>query len=416
MNNELKQYEVVPGNLDTLKAKIVKLNRKAVKLGTSPIVLTVVGEKFVNRITEGGVNRKERKILVTVTGETPKLNGWTITTVIEHTEGGNILRAVPPFTLESLDSKYRTVAATCDHCGYDRRRKDTYIVRHDDGRTAQVGRTCLKDFTGHNSPEAIATWAECVSMLDGMIEGFCGTGSEYYFDLKEVLTLASCVIRRDGFVSKKAAMENDRLVPTASVVSWLLRPSVNNEDAQDKLVYVVADSDESLAELAQEWASTQEPKVEADYLWNLRVVANMEAITSRNFGLAVSMISAYQREVGRLAEIERQRANRPVSQFVGTIGKREEFTVTVKKLVGCEGSYGHTTLHIMEDQAGNKLSWFASGYAKMEENCTYVIKATVKAQEVYRGENQTQLTRASVVSEVGPVALPDAMVLFPAVA
>ena len=112
--------------------------------------------------------------------------------------------------------------------------------------------------------------------------------------------------------------------------------------------------------------------------------------------------------------MERERANRPVSQFVGTVGKREDFTVIVRKLVGCDGNYGHTTLHIMEDLAGNKISWFASGSAKMEENCTYVIKATVKSQNVYRGENQTQVTRASVLREVGPVTLPDAMVLFQA--
>ena len=42
----------------------------------------------------------------------------------------------------------------------------------------------------------------------------------------------------------------------------------------------------------QEWAANLNPTEAQDYLWNLHVVANMEHVTHRNFGLAVSMISA----------------------------------------------------------------------------------------------------------------------------
>jgi hypothetical protein len=138
----------------------------------------------------------------------------------------------------------------------------------------------------------------------------------------------------------------------------------------------------------------------------------MEHVTFRNFGLAVSMISAYQRELDRLAGIEYEKKTRPVSQFVGTLGKREEFTVTVNKLIGKDGNYGHSTIHLMTDTSGNKMTWFKSGYSDMEEGKTYVIIGRVEKHEVYHrnkdydgnplgvGENQTKLTRCKIVQEI----------------
>ena len=49
----------------------------------------------------------------------------------------NILATVPGQV--PLPLKYRTAGPTCDHCGFNRNRKDTYVLRHDDGRYVQVG-------------------------------------------------------------------------------------------------------------------------------------------------------------------------------------------------------------------------------------------------------------------------------------
>ena len=442
-SKEPKVFQIVPERMAELTGKLAILNKRAAKLGTLPINLTVVGEKMIEVQGKGedyfdeylnrpvhvdGPTHYEKRILVTVTGEAPKLNGWAIAAVIEHTEGGNILRAVPPYTADSFEIKFRTTAPVCEHCGYDRKRKDTYIVRNDDGRQAQVGRTCLKDFTGHQSPEAIATWAEIIACLDEMCEGFeggFGGRGERYYSLLEVLELAACVIRRDGFTSKKRAMELEEqgmhVTPSAGTVSWIFAPTFGTGRAADKereakAAYKVEDVDKAKATLAQDWAANLDAAVTNDYLWNLRVVANMEMITGRNMGLAVSMIAAYQREVDKLANIEYERKNRPVSQFVGEIKKREDFTVTVKKLMVFENQY-ISTLHIMVDEAGNTLTWFKSGHADMEEGSKYVLKGTVVEHEVYtnphtgRTTNQTKLSRCKVVKELTTEDAPDESVM-----
>lgn len=450
--SEPKVYQIPEENMPALNEKLAKLNKRAEKLGCEAIVLTVVGEKMVEvqdhrpedeDYDEYNQGRRyvaphthyEKRILVTVSGAAPKLNGWAIAAVIEHTEGGNILRAVPPFASEAFGIQFRTSDPICEHCGFDRKRKDTYIVKNDDGRQAQVGRTCLKDFTGHKSPEAVASWAEIISQLEDMMGGFGGSGSGVrYYTLQEVLETAACVIRRDGFMSKaaayKIAQESGDVVETsAGKVAWLFAPITPGRGAEKereaKAAYKVEDTDKAKAELAQDWAANMNPTEAQDYLWNLHVVANMEHVTLRNFGLAVSMISAYQRELDRIAGIEyAKKAPKYVSQYVGTVGKRQEFTVTLNKLIGREGNYGHTAIHLMTDETGNKLTWFKSGYADMEEGHTYVIAGRVEEHELYfrnkdsegvgigHGEMQTKLSRCKIVREIEAAAVtPDESVM-----
>jgi len=426
MSNEVRTtFQILPENLDLLQEKLAKLNKKASKLGCEPIVCTVLGEVMVQIKSndEDEKPRLEKRIEVSVIGKAPKLNGWSIAAVIEHSEVGNILRAVPPFSAEAFNAQFRTSSAICEHCGFDRKRKDTYIVKHDDGRQAQVGRTCLKDFTGHASPEGIATWAEIISCLEELVNGFGGgSSSVQYFNLSDILETAACVIRRDGFMSriraqKIAAEKNFEWMPTttAETVNWLFAPirctgKEAREEAERKAAYKIQDTDKETAAAAHTWTLNLDPTVDQDYLWNLRVVANMGEITYRNMGLAVSMIAAWKREMDRLAGIEYERKTRPASEFVGTIGEKLTITVTLKKAMEFETRFGMSTLHIFTDANGNTLTWWTKN-SGMEETHTYEIKGTVKAHEIYsrtkdedgfpvNGTKQTVLTRCKIVREI----------------
>ena len=113
----------------------------------------------------------------------------------------------------------------------------------------------------------------------------------------------------------------------------------------------------------------------------------------------------------------------PTIQLRGSAGNRNQDAlfkvgmwgnVTLKKVIGHEGSFGLTTIHIMVDENGNRMTWFKSGCSDMEEGKTYVLKGTVKSHEVYNknkdyngnplgvGENQTILSRCKIVREIAP--------------
>jgi hypothetical protein len=78
-----------------------------------------------------------RFVLVTVTSNLPRVNGWSMAATIQHEEGCNLLRAVPGFET-TLPLKYRAADSLCDHCHADRRRKDTYILQHENAESGKV--------------------------------------------------------------------------------------------------------------------------------------------------------------------------------------------------------------------------------------------------------------------------------------
>lgn len=84
------------------------------------------------------------------------------------------------------------------------------------------------------------------------------------------------------------------------------------------------------------------------------------------------------------------------SQFVGTVGERIEIEVTVIAARRQEGYYGPSTVHHMEDAAGNRYLW-NTGSKSWEVGDKRHIRGTVKEHKVFRNVNTTILTRCSVV-------------------
>lgn len=97
------------------------------------------------------------------------------------------------------------------------------------------------------------------------------------------------------------------------------------------------------------------------------------------------------------------------SQWVGTVGQRQEFKVTLKFRTTFESMYGVTHVHIMNDEAGNVLVHKGTslgyddedGFFKaIEKGVTFVMKATVKSHEERDGTKQTLLARPKVTDVV----------------
>ena len=84
------------------------------------------------------------------------------------------------------------------------------------------------------------------------------------------------------------------------------------------------------------------------------------------------------------------------SQFIGSIGERLELVVNVAKAISFDGAYGKTTMHIMHDDCGNEYVW-TTGSKTLTVDSIYHIRGTVKDHRVYKGTNQTILTRCMIL-------------------
>ena len=159
-------FRVVDAKLADLTDRIAKLNKKAVKLGTEPISLIVSDERAQEVIKEarpamdaveasleaieGTRNYVERVVdytFVIVNGETPMIAGWVFVATLDHEadegadQGVGIRRAPVGVFLRSRIGEeaaaavegadltaYRHAGNDCDHCGFNRRRKQTYVL------------------------------------------------------------------------------------------------------------------------------------------------------------------------------------------------------------------------------------------------------------------------------------------------
>lgn len=112
-----------------------------------------------------------------------------------------------------------------------------------------------------------------------------------------------------------------------------------------------------------------------------------------------------KRDEARVKRQEQLEEARAKSNFVGEIGKRYEFNITIEKVITIQAtqfSYydrDSAEIYLMRDENGNRLVYKTKRYISdsFEEGSTVKIKATVKEFKEYKGEKQTVLTRLVVL-------------------
>jgi len=421
---EAKEVFSIPaGNLAKVQDRILALNKRAAKLGCQPIVLTISdpirvevkvpvldgrGRHVLNAATRLPEFTKEVRVHheVTFKGEAPKFAGWSLVAALQYVAGNGendaamLIRSVPG---ETLPESFRTAESRCDHCGLVRRRTETFVVRHEDETYKQVGRQCIADFLGHRDPDAILAGAEFLfSAMDILGEGedWGAGGGQRVVWLKDYLAYVAMVCRTEGWLSRSKARELEEQAagiggaihtPTADRAYSYMFPFKRTGDEP-----VPEAEDAEIAEKAIDWLrGTLAAQADLnDYQHNLVVVCTRDAVVEKGFGIAASLIPAYKREMGLVAERKARFDSESKSEYFGTVGKREVFKLTVLKVIDCESQFGASHLHKFVDEKGNIATWFSSARS-LEIGKTYEIKARVKSHEVYKGVKQTMLTRCA---------------------
>lgn len=161
-------------------AKLAKLNKRAAKLGCEKITFEVIAEGETERShtfkTHDGEYTKHYKVktkTIELTGKAPKLEGFQFVAKIEYlSDNKSVLFHSVPGSEIKIDDRFRTLRpSTCEHCNKVRRRAETFVVLNvETGKQTQVGRQCLADFTGINSPQALAAKASWLSSFSDLQE------------------------------------------------------------------------------------------------------------------------------------------------------------------------------------------------------------------------------------------------------
>ncbi len=396
MDTTSREYAIPAWKIDGIRSTIEGLNKRARRLHCAPITLTIIRTETIADETTGDVRATT---YVTVSGESPRINGWQLVAALSHENGATIIRSVPGAAAEGELAQYHGARQLCDHCHLVRARSETFILRNAGGELRQVGRQCIKDYLGHVNATALCEQAEllftAMAACDSEEREY-GSGS-YAPDLIgsiHFLSLVSASIRQSGWVSRTAAQ--DRLtVSTSDIVLDSFTHARKCRGAacrSDELHITALDSDLQTAHSALEWARGL-TDTRSDYLYNIHTLAQSDSFSVKNTGIVASIVSAYEREMGKRRENERVR---DTSHHVGTVGKREAFSgLTVLYVSYLQGDYGVTCLYKLVDASGNRYVWRSSNDV-LSQGETYTLVGTVKEHGEWQGVQETHLTRCKV--------------------
>jgi hypothetical protein len=398
-------YEIPAERLSLFKSKMDALIKRAARLGFEPPTYTV-GQSFDKIATRhatsmSGTDTREwiEAYPVTVFGSAPQFEGWSFMATADYEDGA----AEPIFRSAvrngaQIPERYRTLGPLCEHCNKIRSRKACYLLMNTDGSIKQVGKSCLRDFLGHASPENIASLASVLLEIRdlGSLEDLSGLGGGSFCPATlTYLAWVVCEIRENGWLprSKADGYEGTRMATADAAMS---RYGEHREAAKSSRMAkcpAYTAEDMARAQEALAWARAVDT-AGSDYLHNVRVAARRESV-GRNDGLIASIIAAYDRAMERTRE-------RGVSEYVGTVGQRlRGIKVVVDRVINIEGfsssrfSSSDAYLHLMRDEAGNRLVWKSTS-ATLEVGRTYMLTGTVKQHEDHaKYGKQTKLTRCT---------------------
>lgn len=391
-------YEIPVSRLEELKERMAKVNKVAAKLGCEPVKL-IEGDEIVRDHPEDGrkpehLRRKVKLIAVTIEGETPMVKGYSFRATLLHTYGedaGTIILAVPGYS-KDLPPQYREASASCDHCGYTRKRKKTYVMQHEDGTWIQVGSTCIADFLdGAHDPARVASLCEGL----GKLVSFCrtaarepGENTEPMFDLVGYLGIVIAVVREHGWVSKSSARRGGGTATVARVDERLF----GDKRGEGGLLYT--DEDKARAEGIAAWMENLGEREDLnDYMHNLSVIGAAGYVDMKTSALASSAPAAFARETDDSKPVTVPRGG---NSYFGTLGQRDAFVLTVTRVGEFDGRYGHTWVVGFADADGNEGVWFASRDPQVARGDRCSVTGTVKKHGTFRGTKQTTLSRCKV--------------------
>ena len=402
------RFSIPEQNMEGLEKKLTRIKNKCAKYGCE-FKYERVGEHFEEKkfydCDEFGVAEKWSEVIhfidIEVAG-TAAINGWKFVASLDFTEKGNIIQGVSEI---EIPARYYSCSPWCEHCKTARDRKHSFIVFNEDsGEFKQVGKSCLRDFTGGLSAEFAASFESYIKEIQEASE-FSGLGGwgKSWFEVKEFMAYVAETIRIYGYVKRDGVD-----ISTADRAEELYRKGTGMRlaggDAQKARLWDAEDkgfdakNGVELAEKVREWVIGNER--DDNYFHNLKVACGLEYGDYKVLGLLASAFPAYDRELEFQAEKREREAKEAEaaakSSWMGKVGDKVSFEIAdFRRLTSWETQYGMTYVYKFVSADGLEATWKTGNW--VDERCIgWKISGKIKELKEYRGIKQTELTRCKV--------------------
>lgn len=394
---------------DLARARLEKLQRRAARYDQVIAWTETARVETRSRPLWDGSKEKYEQAVVDfdVQGEAPRVGPYRFVAEVERTPGGNLISALGGAEIGDLGREWD---GRCEHCNKPRGRTKAYVVEHaETGDRKIVGKTCLRDYTGCDTPAgAIALFAYEREPL-GDDEESWGGYTPWYESTRYIIAAARAAIALWGWRPNSACAGGER--STSGYISLLWSRGKERElhrfeiDSLNGEMKLRADEYVTIADNILAWGADLQPR--NDYEHNLKIALASDTVGSKTFGLVVSACAAYDKQQAVIVEREERakaaaEAN-AASFHYGDEGVRYRgVDVTVERTIGMpDRGFGPSVLYMLRTADGAVLKWFTGSAPRangkrIEQGDSFPCDFTVKRHEEYKGTAQTIVTRAKV--------------------
>ncbi len=363
--------------------KLEKLIKKATKYGNTEISYRFGETSTQTIVDQYGHKFDYEAIQITVEGEAPKYGDHKFLARVEILDGQNLIHTVPGQEGD-VDQKFRQYEGVCEHCNKIRDRKDIFVFEKDTGEQIAVGRTCLRDYLGIESPTYLIRGMQFFQQLEDYERETVGSYVEPRYPIEHVLALTADEIHKNGWISSAMARESDdpNVCATASIIYNQLTDRKKEWKPSEKGIEVA----KGVIEFFRNGTFNN------DYMINLQIILEGTHIIFKKLNLVVSAVAAYKRTIERE---EKEKVEKVEKDFVGNVGEivRGVKVVVKKSMFIGTGNWGDRYMYIF-DVDGSDAVWFTT-QRDIEELDELVIDMKIKEHK-----NHPRFGKQNIVSHV----------------
>lgn len=395
---------------DLARGRLEKLQRRAARYGQ--VIEWAETARVETRTRPLWDGRKEKYaqpvVDFDVRGEAPRVGPYRFVAEVERTPAGNLIAALGGVEIGDLGRKWE---GRCEHCNKPRSRAKAYVVEHaETGERKIVGKSCLRDYTGQDTPAgAIALFQYEREPLGGEADEWGGGYTPWYESTRYVIAAARAAIALFGWRPNSACSGDERSTSSYVTLLWSVGAQRKAHEkeiaAMHEEMRLRADEYVAIADKILAWGADLQPR--GDYEHNLKIALAGDMVTTKTFGLVVSACAAFDKQqavVVERAERAKAEAERAAaSRHFGAEGVRYRgVDVTLDRAIAMpDRGFGPTVLYVLRTDDGALLKWFTGAAPRLagkriEQGDRFPVDFTVKRHEEYKGALQTIVTRAKV--------------------
>lgn len=385
----MNRFLIPEVNMMDFEKKLVRLQKKSLKYANA-FNYKDNGVVYKESLNEHGYPFMEAFREIEVEGFVGA-TGWEYVGRIERlSDNQNVVTYIGEHELDL--SSYNHCIPTCEHCGRDIRRNFTYIVHNTDtGEFKQVGRTCLKDYTGIDL-EYVAYLASLEKATREYSIERRFNGREYV-KVDEIVKILSECCRQNGgkYIKESSPKHKYTTIKTAiTIYNIIERGYVYHEYVMEMANRFDINNEENLEILGKirNYNGCDE---------NLKVMINCSFAPFSFISTIAEEVFKYYKDIDEPEEVKVTD-----SEFYGKVGDRFEIPVDKFEYSGSFDTQinDYTSIHtiIYKFYSGKHVfSWFTSKYIEIDDDSIIKsIKGTIKAHNTYKGVNETIVTRCKV--------------------